>query len=289
MEMTVRTKRIVWLASYPKSGNTWFRAFITALFGENEETPDINALYPTTIASSRQLFDEVTGISSADLRQDEIDMLRPRVYRDEALRSDKIIYHKTHDAFLKLPGGVDNIPADVTLCAVYFIRNPMDVAVSFANHMAKSIDRAIEVMNDPDFAFCSREDRIYNQLRQRLLTWSGHVRSWTEQQDVPVVVLRYEDMLSNPLVTFKKAIDFMGLSCSIEEVEAALEQCTFEKLKEQEHEKGFHEKALRSPVFFRKGRAGNWKEELTQAQVNLITSHHGEIMRKFGYLKDLPC
>ena len=73
---------IVWLASYPKSGNTWFRAFLTALLNPGSSDIDINNLYQTTIASSRQLFDEMTGISSADLSQSEIDRLRPLVYRE---------------------------------------------------------------------------------------------------------------------------------------------------------------------------------------------------------------
>ena len=56
-------KKIVWLASYPKSGNTWFRAFLTALFNPGNPEVDINNLYQSTIASSRQLFDEMTGVS----------------------------------------------------------------------------------------------------------------------------------------------------------------------------------------------------------------------------------
>jgi hypothetical protein len=72
-------RKIVWLASYPKSGNTWLRGFITALLHPGNAGIDINNLYTTTIASSRQLFDELTGVSSADLAPEEIEKLRPMV------------------------------------------------------------------------------------------------------------------------------------------------------------------------------------------------------------------
>ncbi|HJX72016.1 MAG TPA: hypothetical protein VJ346_08695, partial [Bacteroidales bacterium] len=70
-------KKIVWLASYPKSGNTWFRIFLTNLLNHTNEPVDINNLYPSTIASSRSLFDEATGLESSDLTLDEIELLRP--------------------------------------------------------------------------------------------------------------------------------------------------------------------------------------------------------------------
>ena len=190
------TSKIVWLASYPKSGNTWFRAFLTALLNPGLAEVDINNLHPTTIASSRQLFDEMTGLSSADLSPDEIDRLRPRVYRQNALESEDMIYHKVHDAWIRLPDGEPIIPADVTRAVVYFIRNPLDVVLSFAHHLNTSIDKTIAIMNNPAYAFCDRRDRLHNQLSQRLLTWSSHVKSWVDESGLPVLIMRYEDMLA---------------------------------------------------------------------------------------------
>ena len=68
--------KIVWLASYPKSGNTWMRAFLTALLNPEKSGLDINNMVPSTIASSRQLFDEMSGVSASDLLPDEIDRLK---------------------------------------------------------------------------------------------------------------------------------------------------------------------------------------------------------------------
>jgi hypothetical protein len=276
-------RKIVWLASYPKSGNTWFRAFLTALFNPDNPDIDINNLFQTTIASSRQLFDEITGISSADLTPEEIDRLRPQVYRQNAQESDEILYHKVHDAWTILPDGEPLFPADITKSVIYIIRNPLDVAVSFANHLNACIDRTITIMNNPGYSFCHRTDRLYNQLQQKLLTWSGHVTSWTEKSGLPVHVMRYEDMKTHPLETFGKAVAFIGLKHTAQEIWNALERTSFARLKQQEEERGFSEKSAASRAFFRKGVVGDWKNVLTREQVNQVTKAHGEVMERFGY------
>jgi len=278
-------KKIVWLASYPKSGNTWFRAFLTALLNPANQELDINYMHPTTIASSRQLFDEVTGVSSADLLHDEIARLRPLVYRQNAVESGEMIYHKIHDAWIHVPGGEPLIPADVTRAVVYIIRNPLDVAVSFSYHLHTSIDKIIGIMNNPAYGFCDRGDRLSNQLVQQLLTWSGHVKSWVDESDLPVLVIRYEDMIGNTKETFSKAVSFIGLNSGSAEIDKALEYCSFSQLKKQEEEKGFLEKSARADSFFRKGIAGDWKNVLTPDQVRRLTLGHGEVMERFGYLK----
>ena len=275
---------VIWLASYPKSGNTWFRAFLTALLNPGNAAIDINNLHPATIASSRQLFDEVTGVSSADLLPDEVDRLRPLVYRQNALESEELLYHKIHDAWRIVPGGEPLVPADVTRSVLYFIRNPLDVAVSFANHLHASIDKTIGIMNNPSYAFCDSSDRLPNQLRQVLLTWSGHIESWVDRSGLPVHAMRYEDMLTRPLYTFSKAVSFIGLNPTALQIQQALEAASFERLKEQENEKGFSEKSARSPSFFRKGVAGDWKTVLNAEQIKRITSEHREVMERFGYL-----
>jgi hypothetical protein len=278
--------KIVWLASYPKSGNTWMRAFLTALLNPGKDAVDINNMVPSTIASSRQLFDELTGVSASDLLPDEIERLRPAIYRQNAMESNELIYHKIHDAWIRLPGGEPLVPADVTRAVIYIIRNPLDVAVSFAHHLHTGIDKTIGIMNNPEYAFCDRRDRLANQLRQRLLTWSGHVRSWVDESGLPVLVIRYEDMSAQPEITFTKAVQFIGLQHTQDEINTALELCNFSRLQQQEKEKGFTEKSARSPSFFRKGIVGDWQKSLNKEQVSRIVEKHGVVMKKYGYLDD---
>ncbi len=75
-------RRIVWLASYPKSGNTWMRAFLSNYLADGDKPVDINSLDTGgPIASARTIFDEAVGVEASDLTQDEIERYRPRVYR----------------------------------------------------------------------------------------------------------------------------------------------------------------------------------------------------------------
>jgi|WetSurSiteA1Bulk_404760.scaffolds.fasta_scaffold00357_5 hypothetical protein len=277
-------KKIVWLASYPKSGNTWFRAFLTALLNPNITEIDINDLYQTTIASNRQLFDDVTGVSSSDLKQEEIERLRPLVYRMNAQESGEILYHKVHDAWTFTNDGNALFPADITKAVLYFIRNPLDVAVSFSHHLNTSIDRTIKIMNDPEYAFCQRNDLLHNQLRQRLLTWSGHVKSWVDDSHLPILVIRYEDMQTKPAETFSQATAFLGMNVKLKEIETALNLSSFNRLKQMEILKGFSEKNAASPIFFRSGIAGDWKNNLSGEQVENIIQLHREVMVRYGYL-----
>jgi hypothetical protein len=278
-----KTPNIIWLASYPKSGNTWFRAFLTNLLNKPETAADINNLYPSTIASSRQLFDNLSGISSADLTMEEIEQIRYKIYQHEALETNETIYHKIHDAYTHSRSGTPIIPADVTKAVVYFIRNPLDVAVSFAHHLATSIDRTIKIMNNENYAFCYHNDRLSNQLRQKLLSWSSHVKSWVDNSNLPLLVIRYEDMHSDTFNTFKKAVNFIGLDVSDDEITSAIEKSRFENLKKQENEKGFREKNIKASNFFRKGTAGDWKNILNSRQINDIIRYHKKTMERFGY------
>ena len=96
--------------------------------------------------------------------------------------------------------------------------------------------------------------------------------------------MRYEDMLDRPLQSFGAVTRFLGLNPSEERLHRAVEQSSFEKLRQQEDEKGFIERSQVSQRFFRAGRAGQWRTVLTPAQVEAITTAHEAPMRRFGYL-----
>lgn len=279
-------KKIIWLASYPKSGNTWFRVFLSNLLNDGDVPVDINDLEKTPIASARGIFDENVGLEASDLDSDEIDRLRPELYGYLSDNSDEILYMKIHDAYTLLPGGEPMIPERATFGALYFIRNPLDVAVSFAHHSGWDYNTSITRMAEESMAFCGKPKRLDNQLRQKLLSWSGHVASWVDGPPFPICVMRYEDMKSSPLETFAKAVRFMGIPRTVEQIEKALAFSSFEVVREQEEMDGFKEKSHASVRFFRKGQVGSWREELNEGQAERIVADHADIMRRFGYLDE---
>jgi aryl sulfotransferase len=279
-------KNIIWLASYPKSGNTWLRVFLTNLLRDSDEPVDINRLDRTPIASARAVFDDAVGFEAADLSPDEADRLRPEVYRLLSHEARGTCFFKIHDACIFLDDGCPLVPPDVTRGAIYVIRSPLDVAVSFANHLNTTVDNAIERMSEEDFCFAQGPGRLHEQLRQKLLSWSGHVRSWTEAESLEVHVMRYEDMKQCPEETFTRAVQFAGLEKSRVQIEKALKFSHFSEMQRQENEKGFKEKPLNTRAFFRKGEAGAWREELNASQVEKIIAAHGDVMKRFGYLDE---
>jgi len=175
-------------------------------------------------------------------------------------------------------------PAEVSIGAIYIVRNPLDVAVSFAHHNNEAVDMTIEKMADNNYVLADNTHTIKQQVRQKLLTWSGHVHSWLQQKEIPVLMVRYEDMIAEPLNTFRKVVEFSGLSFTDEKISLALGKSSFDKLKTIEDKNGFREKSMLAKSFFRKGKAGSWRESLTPEQAQRIIADHREVMEQLGYL-----
>jgi hypothetical protein len=281
--------RITWLASYPKSGNTWFRVFLANYLSDGDQPISINALYLAdgrlkSIASARHLFSDTLGIDAGDFTPDEYDCLRPDAYRALARQATQSPFLKIHDANINTPAGEPLIPVEATERAIYFVRNPLDVAVSFANHAKTTVEQSIADMGRPDHAFCASVRGMANQLRQRLLTWSGHVESWTAEPQFPTHVIRYEDMLETPMDTFGTAISVLGLPADPARLAKAIEFSRFDELRKQESSAGFQEAPPGVEHFFYQGRAGAWRDHLTPALVNQVIGDHAPVMARFGYL-----
>jgi hypothetical protein len=285
-------RRLVWLASYPKSGNTWTRLFLSQFLANSDTPVDLNSIdLGGSISSSRPAFDEVVGLPSSDLTDDEVDELRPGVYRAWAEHGSGTSFVKVHDANLRLRGGERLFPASVTGCAVHLVRNPLDVAVSLAFHQGHAdYDRTVTHLNDRNRVIAGNRR---TQLRQTLLDWSAHTRSWTDEDTFPVETFRYESLVADPVGEFARLVAFVDLDGADDRtrVETAVAGTRFERLQTAEAETGFRERHHRQARFFRSGRSGDWKNELSPSQVASIVDAHADVMRRFGYLDDAgrPC
>jgi aryl sulfotransferase len=280
---------IVWLASFPKSGNTWFRIFLAGLAAGEHGSVDINNLHqhleaPGGIASSRAEFEEATMLDSGLLPCDDIDALRPRVHEWTAARAREERWIKVHDAWTLTSLGEPMLGRDTARAAIYLVRDPRDVAVSLASHNNTSIQKAIELMNAPDGALNpGGRGHLTPQLRQKLAGWSGHVTSWLDQTSVPVLPVRYEDLVADPLAGFGAALAFAGREAGEAAIERAVRRADFAELQRQEKAHGFRERTSGSEPFFRVGRANAWREVLTEDQVRAIEDPHAAVMTRMGY------
>jgi aryl sulfotransferase len=290
--------RTVWLASYPKSGNTWVRMLVANLSAKDEQPADINDLPERGgIASAREPFDYLTLIDSGLLTHDEVDALRPRVYEelasgaqddehDEPADALPVRFVKVHDAYTPTPSGEPLLAgARGADAAIVIVRDPRDVAPSLANHNGSDIDAAIAFMDDHEAGFCVKTNRQHSQLRQKLPGWSGHIASWLEQRDIPVHLVRYEDLQADTAGALRRVLDFSGRPASDEQIRRAVAFADFTQLRQQEQSKGFREapQPHTAGSFFRRGTAGGWRDELTPEQAARIETGHADMMRRLGY------
>ncbi len=181
---------IVWLASYPKSGNTWVRLALEFLERGHLSLND-DAARRFSIASSRQLLDEVLGLNSSELPPDEVEVLRPRAYEALAREAKGSVVLKVHDGWTMTRAGEPLFSPAITRAVIYVVRDPRDVAVSCAHHYMLSMDQAVSQLAG-DRTASNPRGGISTQVPQRLLSWSAHVESWLDAPRMPVLVVRYE-------------------------------------------------------------------------------------------------
>jgi hypothetical protein len=274
---------LVWLASYPRSGNTWTRAFLHNLFkgmSGDAGTQNINELNRFTAAvNGRELYAETLGFNPTDEHRNEIAAVRHEVQRRAADQFEGLIFTKTHQALLADRDST-TINFAVTAGAIYIIRNPLDVAVSYAHHLGCPLDETIASLGRANAEIPMTETQVHEVIG----SWSQHVLSWTHKPHQAICVMRYEDMLATPERAFGGLARHLLLDPTLEQLADAIDRSSFTTLRAQEESEGFQERSSQPGRFFREGRAGQWKEVLTKEQVTRIVDDHGPQMARFGYL-----
>lgn len=273
---------LLWVASYPKSGNTWVRAFLENYLQNRDSSIDINTMHAFSTSESYANRYQVYlphGKQTTELSLDEICALRPKVQADIAHQANGTIFVKTHN-YLGEFNGHPLHNGQVTSGAIYVVRNPLDVTVSMANYFGYSIDETIAYMAEE---MTGTPNEAFN-VPQIITSWSMHVASWTQQPEASRLILRYEDILDDPKKAFRKVESFLGLKKDPVRLKNAIKHSSFLQLKAQEQKKGFVEKHENANAFFRNGGKNQWRAKLTDEQVQKIVSLHKEQMTRFKYL-----
>lgn len=274
---------IVWLASYPKSGNTWLRAFLANLIADRGVplTPSELRQYGDAEALATR-FSELAGRPSTELGATELAAMRLRVHELIAQQARGTRLVKTHN----FNGSFDGHPLinwQVSAGAVYVLRNPLDVAVSMTHHFGLTVEEAIDRLGDDRVA--SINDEMF--VSHFVGSWSTHVKSWSDmawRAPDKMIVLRYEDLLKKPAKYFAKAAKLIGLGQDEARIERAVDHSGFQTLAALEKRDGFVEAVDEKTRFFHKGRANQWREALSREQVQRVVDAHREQMAKYKYL-----
>jgi len=276
---------IIWLASYPKSGNTWTRAFLHN-FIKQEEAPsdgtyDINKMNVLSTSDNGPMwYTEVLGKDALKATHDEIAQARPLVHKYIHDKSTGFIFLKTHNA-LVVHQGIPLHTPQYTAGGIYIVRNPLDVVISYSHHLNRDYDETMEIMETVGFTSQTNEKAVF-QIQG---SWSEHVYSWTKRPNPSLHVMRYEDMLDHPEEVFSELALFLQLPVEKDRLDTAIAKASFKNLQEMEKEKGFRERPEHAEKFFREGKAGQWRQELTLNQIKRVVRAHGEQMDRFGYLR----
>jgi len=271
---------IVWLASYPKSGNTWLRAFLANLIA-NRPTPVPLAELPDygALEADPELYSHIAKRPSTEMDFAQLCALRPEVHAAIAAAASKTVFVKTHS----IAGVHDGVPLHtpaVSAGAIYIVRNPLDTVISMSHHFAISIDAAIDFLGNENSA--TENGPLF--VTELLGSWSQHVDSWANMEGPRILVLRYEDLLDKPVKGFGKVARLVGLDADRARIERAIRHASFPSLASMERRDGFVEVPIKGKHFFRAGRANQWRDVLTRDQVQRVVAAHREQMARFRYV-----
>jgi hypothetical protein len=273
--------KIIWIASYPRSGNTWVRAFISNLL--DDRPPVDNRGYSRYVPHEAAAiwYKQFPGIEETPGGPQQISIERRRKVQEELAASmgQNAVLLKTHNALVEIEG-LPLIRSDITASAIYIARDPRDVAVSLAASHDISIDDAIEFLSKKAAWVGPKPKMGQGNMFEFLGNWSDHVRSWAKAGSA---VIRYEDLFER-FDAFELIASFVKVYRNTEGIKKAVALCKFEKLKKLEEEDR-RTSGRSDPPVFRNGEAGAWKKVLTPGQANRIEFNHADVMRRLRYLK----
>ena len=272
---------IVWLASYPKSGNTWVKIFLNSILS-SENKIDINK-------NNIRLFPLRSDFDTLNINVDNV-----KEFADNCLDAqnfinldNKIKFFKTHNALWRL-GEKTFTDKENTMGVLHIVRDPRNVITSLKNHFnKKNYEDALIFLKDEKKSIGSKDQIDNSHLPTIISSWSNHYNSWKKIKK-NYLLIKYEKLLENPLEEFIKISEFIEKIYKQKfdraKVERAVINCGFEKLKEQEEKHGFIE-AMNNQKFFFLGPKNNWKNLIDVKIQKDIEESFKKEMVELGYLK----
>ena len=278
---------IIWLASYPKSGNTWLRSLLATYFYSRDGLFNFDLLKHIDQFPQQDYF-----------KNFEDNFTKPESTSDYWLKAQmeinkdkKVRFFKTHNAMCKINGNLFTNEKN-TLGAIYIIRDPRNVVSSLANHINLSVDDAFKYMTKEDNSFSFKKKERYLAFVP-LLSWVLHQKSWIDSKRFPVLTIRYEDLELKTYEIFKDVLKFINkLTNSSKKLDNAkikrsIRSCEFSRLQKLESEKGFPEAWINQDKtknkFFNLGKKNDYNKLLNKNLINEINKAIKNQIEKFKF------
>ncbi|MDB4834464.1 sulfotransferase domain-containing protein [Candidatus Pelagibacter sp.] len=279
---------IIWLSSYPKSGNTWLRSLLASYYFSKEGDFNFNLLKNIDQFPSYDYFKnyDKTFINPTDTAEFWIEEQK------KINSNNKVKFFKTHNALCKI-NNYSFTDSKNTLAAIYIIRDPRNVITSLANHYEIDADQAFEFMTTEQKAITQKKENSYVGF-VALFSWIFHQESWTNNKLFPTLIIRYEDLQNETFLTLKKVIDFIEKqinsknSFNRDKAKKSIQSCDFEKLKKLEINEGFNESPISKKDnsrinFFKLGKDNDYKKLLTEELISKMNLKFKNEIKKFNY------
>ena len=279
-------QKIIFISSYPKSGNTWIRSIIGALLNQNNGIFSLKDLEKIKLFSQIIYFlhfDNIKYQKNGNLDFNFVVNNWINAQKRINQRNQKVRFFKTHS----IRGIVDgNFFTNETVCLgfIYIIRDPRDIVISVANHAGITIDKAIEIM-----LFNNKFMTTTFQVDEPVGTWQNHLDSWINFKSVSNLIIKYENIINNTSNILNQIIDFLTNTAKLkiknnnDLLENVLQSTSFIRLQQLEKDSGFKEASSFSK-FFREGKSGQWKSILNINQIKLIEKELYKPMSRLGYI-----
>jgi len=279
---------IIWLASYPKSGNTWVRSMVSSLLYSNDGNFNFELMLKVSQFPEKKYFkDFVNDFGNFNEIKESWILAQDKINLDNQI---KIL--KTHQG--KYTVDKNSFTNDQnTLATIYIVRDPRTLVSSISNHYTLTLDEAFNFLMTPQIIGNNKkwEDKETG-MKCLLGKWNDHYRSWTRDKS-NLLLIKYEDLIKNPENELEKIINFLKKYLNVKtnknKNKEILETTSFKSLKEMEQKGLFKENVLSkkddSKVnFFHLGPANNWKDNLDEDVKNKIEKNFYQEMAELEYL-----
>ena len=279
---------IIWLASYPKSGNTWVRSMISALLYSENGKFDFDL-----IKNIRQFPDKPYFENFTDDFGNFNEIKKYWIRSQELINLDnKIKILKTHHLNCK----VDNYNFtnnENTLATIYIVRDPRNLLNSISNHYSKSLEESKKFLTTPKFiaGYKQNGELKNNSIKALLGTWGEHYNFWKIKSN-NFLLIKYEDLIKNTEIELNKIINFLkkflNIKTSSEKIKNILETTSFNYLKNLENKGRFKENAYetlnKKKDFFHLGPKNDWKTISNKDIIKELENKFHKEMKELGYL-----